>query len=163
MKLSEILGYEIDVTRHVALRSLRRILADCPINATFLSAMLLVRDQPGCDQTMLGRALVGNRSLGMKVASLLEGKGLMTRGPGRNRRTKGLYITAAGERTLTETLRHHARAEAILAAYLGPGERDMLLLLLAKVQRAVRDAETDALAQPAFPLAPGPMAQIGRS
>jgi len=139
MKLAEILGYEIDVTRHLALRSLRAILADSPINPTSMTALLLVRDQPGCDQTTLGRALVGNRSLGMKVASQLEARGLLTRGPGRNRRSKGLYITAEGERRLAQALPRHAQAEALLAAHLGPGEREMLMLLLAKVQKAVRD------------------------
>ncbi len=148
MKLSQILGYEIDVTRHVALRSLHRILADCPINPTLLSALLLVQDQPGCDQTELGRALVGGRSLGMKIASLLEGMGLMTRGPGRDRRSKGLYLTPDGERALAEVLALHARAEAILAAYLEPGERETLLRLLAKVQQAVRDEQAGRLDPP---------------
>ena len=59
MKLSDILGYEIDVAGHGALRSMQRILADGPINLIFLSALLPVQDRPRRDQTMLGMPQIG--------------------------------------------------------------------------------------------------------
>lgn len=141
MKLADILGYQLDMTRHAALRSLHRLLAGFPLKPADTTALLLVRDQPGCDQTVLGRTLSGNRSVGMKVASRLEAKGLLTRNGGRDRRSKGLFLTPAGESALAEALRRHDRAEAVLATYLGPGERETLLVLLAKVQKAIREEE----------------------
>ena len=148
-KLADILGYQLDFTRHAALRSLNRYLADGPLSPASLTALMLVRDRPGCDQTILGRAMSGNRSVGMKVASKLEDSGLLERGEGRDRRSKGLYITRDGEQALARTLRHHARAEAVLAARLAPGERDTLLRLLAKVCHAIHDDEREARANSA--------------
>jgi DNA-binding MarR family transcriptional regulator len=148
MILADILGYQLDMTRHAALRSLHRLLAGFPLKPADTTALLLVRDQPGCDQTTLGRVLAGNRSVGMKVAGRLEAKGLLTRGEGRDRRSKGLFLTAAGESALEEAMRRHESAEAVLATYLGPGERETLLVLLAKVQMAIREEEAGARAHP---------------
>lgn len=141
MQLAGILGYRLDMARCAALRSLHRLLADSAMRPADTTALLIVREQPGCDQTMLGRTLAGNRSVGMKVASRLEARGLLTRGEGRDRRSKGLYITEEGEAMLASLLRRHARSETLLAAYLEPGERETLLRLLAKVERAVSDEE----------------------
>lgn len=143
MKLANILGYQLDMARCAALRSLHRLLADLPFRPADTTALLLVRERPGCDQTTLGRMLAGNRSVGMKVASRLEAAGLLTRRDGRDRRSKGLFITKEGERVLDDLLGRHQRAEARLATYLEPDERQLLLHLLAKVQRAVDEEETD--------------------
>jgi len=160
-KLADILGYQLDFTRHAALRSLGRYLDGGPLDPASLTALLLVRDRPGCDQTTLGRAMSGNRSVGMKVASRLEDAGLMERGEGRDRRSKGLYITDLGVQALSETLRRHARAEAVLAARLGPGERELLLRLLGKVCHAINDDEREARSKTASP--PPPVSRQTRS
>lgn len=152
MKLAGILGYQLDMARCAALRSLHRLLTDIPFRPADTTALLLVRERPGCDQTTLGRMLAGNRSVGMKVASRLEAHGLLTREAGRDGRSKGLYITSEGERVLADLIDRHRRAEARLETYLEPGERKQLLQLLAKVQRAV-DEEEAALRQPAFAVA----------
>jgi len=156
MNLTQILGYQLDMTRHAAMRSIHRFLADASLRPADTTALLLVRDQPGCDQTMLGRALAGSRSVGMKVASRLEARGLLTRGEGRDRRSKGLHITAEGELALAEMLGRHARAEAVLTAGLEPGEREQLLRLLAKVRQAVAEEETRLSDTPSPASACGP-------
>jgi DNA-binding MarR family transcriptional regulator len=79
----------------------------------------------------------------MKVASRLEAHGLLTRGAGRDKRSKGLFITPEGEAVLADMLERHRRAEARLAAYLEPVERATLLRLLAKVQQAVDEEEAE--------------------
>src|SRR5690606_14450181 len=116
-----------------------------PFRPADTTALLLVSERPGCDQTELGRALAGNRSVGMKVAARLEQRGLLTRGEGRDRRSKGLYITPAGEVALADLLARHRDAEAKLMAALEPGERDQLLTLLGKIEQVVLEEE----AQPA--------------
>lgn len=146
MKLADIIGYRLDMARCAALRSLHRLLGDTPYRPADTTALLLVRERPGCDQTELGRALAANRSVGMKVAARLEARSLLTRGEGRDRRSKGLYITPEGEAVLADLLARHAAAEARLAAALDPGERETLLRLLGKIERAVLDEES---AQPA--------------
>lgn len=141
MKLAEILGYQLDMARCAALRSIHRLLAGTQFRPADTTALALVKERPGCNQTMLGRALAGNRSVGMKVASRLEARGLLIRGSGRDGRSKGLFITPAGELALDDLLARHAQAETQLTSYLEPGERAVLLRLLAKVQRAIDDEE----------------------
>jgi DNA-binding MarR family transcriptional regulator len=141
MRLADILGYQLDMARCAALRSLNRLLAEEALRPADTTALLLVREHPGCDQTMLGRALAANRSVGMKVASRLEARGLLMRGAGRDRRSRGLFISADGEVVLDRVLARHARAEARLATHLESGEREQLLRLLGKVQRAVEEEE----------------------
>lgn len=144
MKLSEIVGYRLDMARCAALRSVHRLLADTPFRPADTTALLLVKERPGCDQTELGHALAANRSVGMKVATRLEARGLLTRGEGRDRRSKGLYITPEGEAALADLLARHAQSEARLTSALSAAERTLLLALLDKVERAVLDEEAGA-------------------
>ena len=156
MKLGEIVGYRLDMARCASLRSLHRLLDDTPYRPADTTALLLAKELPGCDQTTLGRALAGNRSVGMKVAARLEARGLLTRGEGRNRRSKGLYLTPEGETLLADLLERHAAAEARLAAALAPGERDLLIRLLHKVEQAFLDEEADPAGIAAVPPAATP-------
>ncbi len=142
VKLNDIVGYRLDMARCAALRSLHRILDDTPFRPADTTALLLVREQPGCDQTTLGKALAGNRSVGMKLAARLEARGLLVRGAGRDRRSKGLYITAEGEAVLADLLARHRESEAILASALDADERRQLLTLLGKIEQVVLDEET---------------------
>lgn len=141
MKLAEIVGYQLDMARCAALRSLHRVLDDGPYRPADTTALALVKEMPGCNQTFLGLALAGNRSVGMKVASRLEARGLLERGPGKDARSKGLYITANGERVLEELLAKHAEAEEKLDSYLDPDEKTQLLSLLNKIQKAIEEEE----------------------
>jgi len=159
MKLAEILGYQLDMTRCAALRSLHRHIGDSGFRPADTTALLLVRERPGCDQTMLGRALAGNRSVGMKVASRLEGQGLLTRGLGRDRRSRGLFITAQGEEVLTDLVDRHRRAEARLVTRLAPGESALLLQLLGKVRQAVDEEDAHVRGGPSAFDAAGPVSQ----
>lgn len=147
VKLSEVVGYRLDMARCAALRSLHRLLDETPFRPADTTALLLISEHPGCDRTTLGRALAGNRSVGMKVATRLGKRGLLIRGQGRNRRSKGPYITPAGESVLTELLARHEKAEHRLDSALEPGERDQLLALLTKVEQAVLDEEAKLAAQ----------------
>jgi DNA-binding MarR family transcriptional regulator len=143
MKLAEIVGYQLDMARCAALRNIHRQLGDEPLRPADTAALALVRERPGCNQTTLGRALAGNRSVGMKVASRLEARGLLTRGAGADARSKGLFLTAEGERALDHLFDLHNQAEARLAAYLDPEEKQTLLRLLGKVRSAIEDQESD--------------------
>jgi len=49
MKLAGILGYQLDMARCAALRSLHRLLADNPFRPADTTALLLIREHPGCD------------------------------------------------------------------------------------------------------------------
>ncbi|WP_336978575.1 MarR family winged helix-turn-helix transcriptional regulator [Altererythrobacter fulvus] len=143
MKLAEIVGYQLDMARCAALRSVHRRLDGTGLRPADTTALALVRERPGCNQTMLGQALAGGRSVGMKVANRLEARGLLTRAEGRDGRSKGLYITPQGEAALADLLERHGDAEQRLAIYLEPEERGQLLRLLGKVQKAIDDEEAE--------------------
>lgn len=146
VKLSDIVGYRLDMVRCAALRSLHRLLAGSSFRPADTTTLLFVKEHPGCDQTMLGHALASNRSVGMKLAARLEVRGLLTRGEGRDGRSKGLYIAPAGEAALADLLALHAKAEARLTAALTEKERAQLLTLLGKIERTVLDEEADLAA-----------------
>ena len=141
MKLAEVIGYRLALARYAAVRSLLRELDGTDTGPADLTALMLVRERPGCNQTVLGRALGANRMVGMKVASRLEARGLLSRGAGRDRRSLGLFITESGERELDDLLGRHQRSEALIASYLSPAESKQLLVLLGKVQKAVDDED----------------------
>lgn len=141
MKLAEILGYQLDMARCAALRSVHRLLDGTGLRPADTTALALIMERPGCNQTILGRALAGGRSVGMKVANRLEARGLLTRAEGRDGRSKGLYITPEGERVLADLFDRHRDAERRLTAYLEPEEQGQLLRLLGKVQKAIEDEE----------------------
>jgi DNA-binding MarR family transcriptional regulator len=143
LRLQDIVGYRLDMARCAALRSVHRLLDDTGFRPADTTALLLIRDHPGCDQTELGRALAGNRSVGMKVASRLEKRGLLIRAEGRDRRSKGLYLTPQGEAVLADLLAVHRQAEERLMVGLDAGERQTLLALLDKVEQAVLDEEAE--------------------
>jgi len=141
VKLSEIVGYRLDMARAASQRSVDRLLAGTPFRPADTTALLLVKERPGCDQTELGHALAGNRSVGMKIATRLEARGLLSRREGRDKRSKGLFITEQGEAALADLLVRHVQAEARLTSNLDAAERALLLSLLEKIERAVLDEE----------------------
>src|SRR5690606_36694348 len=97
-------GYRLDMARCAMLRSGHRLLGKTGFRPADTTALLLIEEQPGCDQTELGRALAGNRSVGMKVASRLEERGLLVRGKGRDRRSMGLHIKPEGVAAMADLL-----------------------------------------------------------
>lgn len=149
VKLSEILGYQLNMTHVAADRCLYRQLAGSSLRPTDTAALLLVRERPGCNQTTLGSALAGNRSVGMKVATRLEAGGLLRRRAGRDRRSRGLFITPEGEMALADMLTLHWQAEERLARNLTQTERTQLLHLLGKVHQAVCEEEATLPRNPA--------------
>lgn len=156
MKLAEIIGYRLDMARCASRRSLSRVLGDTPYNPADTTALLLIKERPGCDQTTLGYALAGNRSVGMKMAARLEAHGLLVRQEGRDRRSKGLYLTPEGERVLDDLLARHAEAEALLTDALSAAERELLLRLLEKIEHAVLHEEEQLTRGPTPPAPASP-------
>lgn len=134
-EMATLLGYQMQMAILALGDSARIALAPFGITPARLAALLLVRDNPGCDQTTLGRALSVNRSSAMKIVNLLADQGLVERRPGRDLRSHALHLTEHGTarvRAMVDTLRARDRR---IAAALDPGEFDTLLALLAKLRR----------------------------
>jgi DNA-binding MarR family transcriptional regulator len=95
--------------------------------------MVLIHDNPGCDQATVGRLLSINRSSAAKFIDKLESKGWVKRCAGHDRRSNGLRLTQAGERHLIEGVSLLKKANAALCEPLNAHEESELVRLLGKL------------------------------
>lgn len=139
-----MVGYQLHMVDLVALQDAREALADHDTTPAAISAMLLIHDNPACDQATVGRLLSINRSSAAKFIDKLAGKGLVERCEGHDRRSNGLRLTRAGQRHLLEAVTLLKRANAVLCEALDPHEETELLRLLGKILGSVRAAKVAA-------------------
>jgi DNA-binding MarR family transcriptional regulator len=133
-ELDSLVGYQLHLTNLLAMREARTALAALDTTPAKITALFLVRDHPGCDQTTLGRLLAVNRSGAMKVVNTLSERGLVERREGRDRRSNGLFLTLEGDRFLGAVLQALPKAEDFICRILSAAERAELLRLLKKIQ-----------------------------
>ncbi|AKU52268.1 MarR family winged helix-turn-helix transcriptional regulator [Xanthomonas arboricola pv. juglandis] len=133
LALAADLGYQLQLATLASRHAARQELAELHLTPARVTALIHIRDQPGCDQTELGNRLLVNRAAGMKIANTLAEQGLIERLAGRDRRSKGLYLTPLGERTLGTAQGCLARAVARTCTGLQASEQQTLLRLLCKL------------------------------
>ena len=134
--LDQLLGYQLQRSNMLALDDARRALLPFGVTPAKLTALLLIRANPGCDQTALGRALSINRSSAMKLVNFLAERGLVERRPGRDLRTNALHLRPEAEPRIDEMVRALHESDARLAERLSSNERAQLTGLLRKLGRA---------------------------
>ena len=134
--LDQLLGYQLQRSNMLALDDARRALLPFGVTPAKLTALLLIRANPGCDQTALGRALSINRSSAMKLVNFLAERGLVERRPGRDLRTNALHLQPEAEPRIDEMVRALHESDARLAERLSSNERAQLTGLLRKLGRA---------------------------
>jgi DNA-binding MarR family transcriptional regulator len=137
--LESLLGYQIDMAHLTMVSDARKTLAPFAVTPAKLTAMLLIRANPGCDQTALGRALRINRSSVMKLVNYLAERALVERHPGRDLRTNALHLSAEGEVRLVEMVVCLQESDRRMSARLTAEERATLATLVRKL-RQPRDA-----------------------
>ncbi len=138
--LASLIGYQLHLTALEVTHEARLALVGLGITPAKVAALVFVRDNPGCDQSRLGRLLDINRSSAMKLIDGLERLSLVERRPGKDRRSNGLHLTPAGEQALGDAIVRLAQSEAAFAADLSAGERSEFLRLLHKVRTGARRA-----------------------
>jgi len=133
--LEALLGYQIDMAHLAMIADAREALAPFAITPAKLTAMLLIRANPGCDQTALGRSLRINRSSAMKLINYLAERDLVERRPGRDLRTNALHLSAEGEVRLAEMLARVQESDQRMSARLTAAERTTLASLIRKLRQ----------------------------
>jgi len=128
------IGYQLHLAARFALHEAHAALSGMALTPARVTALIHIRDHPGCDQAALGRFLMVNRSAGMKIANRLAADGLIERRAGRDRRSRGLFLTHCGTQALDDMLACLAQAEARFCARLEPHEQSAFLGLLQKLQ-----------------------------
>ncbi|WP_420383843.1 MarR family winged helix-turn-helix transcriptional regulator [Novosphingobium sp.] len=131
--LETILGYQLQRARMVMSDDARRLLEPYGLTPAKLTALLLIRANPGCDQSALGRALSINRSSVMKLVNLLTAQGDVERRAGRNLRTNAVHLLPSGQERLATVLGLLRESEARLTERLSPAEHKTLFALLRKL------------------------------
>jgi len=131
--LDQLIGYQLQRSNMLAIDDARRALLPFGVTPAKLTALLLIRANPGCDQTALGRALSINRSSAMKLVNFLAERDLIERRPGRDLRTNALYLLPQAEQRITEMVQALHDSDARLVERLSSGERAQLAALLRKL------------------------------
>lgn len=99
------------------------------------SALTAAEFNPGIDQRALARLIAYDRSTIGDVLQRLEKKGLLRRGDGRDRRSKGVFPTEAGSRLRAEMEAAIRASQKALLSPLSEGEQFIFMYLLQKLVR----------------------------
>ena len=98
-----------------------------------LGIMVLIDANPGLTQSRLAEAVRRDRSTMVAVLDELEGRGLIERRRGEDRRTNGLWLTRTGKNFLAGAMRRVYAHERRFAARLTARERTQLFDLLERL------------------------------
>jgi DNA-binding MarR family transcriptional regulator len=129
--LPGLLGYRLRVAQQALFRDFQVTVAE--LSPGRVGILLLIEANPGVTQSRLAQAVSLERSTMVGVLHVLEGRGLVERRRGADRRTNGLWLTSAG-RVLVGKLRRRIQLhERRVSSRLTPAERELLLGLLEKL------------------------------
>ena len=131
--LETLLGYQMQRADLIMTGDARRVLEPHGLTPAKLTALLLIRANPGCDQTALGGALSINRSSAMKLVNALVTGNFIERRAGRNLRTNALHLLPHCAAQLTDLLESLRESDRRMSARLSAAERATLFALLGKV------------------------------
>ena len=129
--LSSLLGYRLRLAQQSVFREFARAIPE--LSPGRAGILLLVEANPGVTQSRLAQAVKLDRSTMVGVLHALEERGLLERRRGTDRRTNGLWLTAAGRSAVRRLERRIVAHERAVAARLAPAERRQLLVLLEKL------------------------------
>jgi len=132
--LPRLIGYQLRLAQVAVFRDFERTVGVLGISPGRVGVMLLIEANPGMAQSRLAEAVELDRSTLVPVIDQLEAAGRVERRPGPDRRTNGLWLTAAGRRFLARVKARIRAHEARIGARLSAAERAELLRLLGLLQ-----------------------------
>jgi DNA-binding MarR family transcriptional regulator len=141
--LQTLVGYRVQQANLLMETDARAALSDFDLSPAKMTALILIRDNPGCDQTALGRALSINRSSAMKLVNILADKGLVERRPGRDLRTNALALLPEGAHQLEAMVAAVRQSDARMTQRLSADELATLHGLLARLGPMVTTSDED--------------------
>jgi DNA-binding MarR family transcriptional regulator len=129
--LPSLLGYRLRLAQQAVFRDFASSVAE--LSPGRVGILLLLEANPGVTQGRLAQAVSLDRSTMVGVVDMLEGRGLIERRRGADRRTNGLWLTPEGRAMVARLKRRIQAHERRVAARLSAQERAQLLALLAKL------------------------------
>jgi|TARA_R110001592_G_scaffold8932_6_gene48175 DNA-binding MarR family transcriptional regulator len=138
--LHDLIGYRLRRTQLMFFNRFAEACTDLGISPGLFGVLVLVSRNPGRTQTAIAQALGNDRSAMVAAVDKLEKMDLVERRPSLNdRRSYALYLTEHGE-TFYQTIENRVRAhEQGLESLLEPGEKDLLIDMLARLWQAGRN------------------------
>jgi DNA-binding MarR family transcriptional regulator len=136
--LDTLVGYQVQRAHLRMETDARAALSSFGLSPAKLTALMLIRDNPGTDQTALGEALSVNRSSAMKLVNILVERNLIERRPGRDLRTNALHLLPEGEDVVARMLDLTRQSDARMTAALTAEEIRTLHGLLRKLGTTAR-------------------------
>lgn len=131
--LQALLGYQVQRAHLIMEADARAALSSFDLSPAKMTALILIRDNPGSDQTALGKALSVNRSSAMKLVNILADRNLVERRPGRDLRTNALHVLPEGEAVVALMLKEMRQSDARMTARMTAEEVQGLHALLRKL------------------------------
>ena len=129
--LPGLLGYQLRLAQQALFRDFAASVAE--LSPGRVGILLLIEANPGVTQSRLAHAVSLERSTMVGVLHVLEGRGLLERRRGEDRRTNGLWLTAAGRGLVARLKRRIQVHETRVASRLSGAEREQLIGLLEKL------------------------------
>jgi len=129
--LPQLLGYRLRLAQQAVFRDFAASVHG--LSPGRVGLLIYIEANPGVTQSRLAEAVGRDRSTMVGVLDELEGRALIERRRGADRRTNGLWLTRAGRALLTRAVRGIAAHERRIAARLSATERRQLLDLLGKI------------------------------
>jgi DNA-binding MarR family transcriptional regulator len=130
--LPGLLGYRLRLAQQAVFRDFAASVGE--VSPGRFGILLLIEANPGVTQSRLAAAVHLDRSTMVGVIHTLQGRGLVERRRGEDRRTNGLWLTRAGRGLVARLRRRIGAHERRIAARLSAAERAQLIVLLEKLQ-----------------------------
>ena len=132
--LPSLIGYQLRLAQVAIFRDFRKTLGDCEITPGLFGVLVLIEANPGMKQTDLARTIHLDRSTVVNVIDNLEAMNLVERRQvDSDRRSKALFLTAAGKTLLPKLKRQVAEHEKRLVRHLTSAEREKLVDMLRRI------------------------------
>lgn len=132
--LPVLLGYQLRVAQLGVFRDFEASVGELGVSPGRVGVLMLVEANPGMAQSRLAEAVGLDRSTLVPLLDQFEIAGYLERRPGPDRRTNGLWLTAAGKRFLTRVKTAVRAHESRILAPFSATERTTLFELLSRLR-----------------------------
>jgi DNA-binding MarR family transcriptional regulator len=129
------LGYQVQMLSLRLNEAGRSAVATYGLTPARAAALMLIKDNAGCEQSALGRALSINRSSAMKLVNALSDLGLIERRTGRDLRSNALHLTKKGRDVTARATAALRESERDVTVALTGAELGILIELMEKLRR----------------------------